>query len=194
MQKLRTEYWERIRDVKAEDMIFIDESGSNLGMTRLYGRAEEGKRVYDSVPASRGKNVTIIGAIALKGLVAFINILGASDSLVFEAFITTLLVPNLWKGACVMADNASIHKEKDIRPIIEEAGARLEFLPPYSPDFSPIENCWSKVKLLIRSMSPRTYVELEKAITQAFSQITLRDIHNWFTHCCYCDSPFEEPI
>jgi len=194
VQKLRTEYWERIRDVKAEDMVFIDESGSNLGMTRLYGRAEEGKRVYDSVPASRGKNVTIIGAIALKGLVAFINILGASDSLVFEAFIATLLVPSLWKGACVMVDNASIHKEKDIRPIIEEAGARLEFLPPYSPDFSPIENCWSKVKLLIRSISPRTYAELEKAITQAFSQITLRDIHNWFTHCCYCDSPFEEPI
>jgi len=175
-------------------MVFIDESGSNLGMTRLYGRAEEGKRVYDSVPASRGKNVTIIGAIALKGLVALINILGGSDSLVFEAFIATLLVPNLWKGACVILDNASIHKEKDIRPIIEKAGARLEFLPPYSPDFSPIENCWSKVKSLIRSMSPRTYPDLEKAIAQAFSQITLQDIHNWFTHCCYCDSPFEEPI
>ena len=75
MQKLRAEYWERIRDVKAEDMVFIDESGSNLAMTRLYGRSEKGKRVYDSVPASRGKNLTIIGAIALKGLVAFINIL-----------------------------------------------------------------------------------------------------------------------
>lgn len=175
-------------------MVFIDESGSNLGMTRLQGRAEKGKRVYDSVPRNRGKNVTIIGALALKGLVAFINIWGASDSLVFEAFIAKLLVPNLWKGACVIIDNASIHQEKDIKPIIEEVGARLEFLPPYSPDFSPIENCWSKVKLLIRSMSPRTYAELEKAIAQAFSQMTLRDIHNWFSHCCYCDSPFEEPI
>ncbi len=83
---------------------------------------------------------------------------------------------------------------KDIKPIIEEVGARLEFLPPYSPDFSPIENFWSKVKLLIRSVSPRTHAKLEKAIAQAFIQITLRDIHNWFTHCCYCDSPFEEPI
>ena len=194
MQKLRAEYWERIRDVKAEDMVFIDESGSNLAMTRLYGRSEKGKRVYDSVPASRGKNLTIIGAIALKGLVAFINILGASNSVMFEAFIATLLVPNLWKGACVILDNASIHKEKDIRPIIEEAEARLEFLPPYSPDLSPIENCWSKVKSRIRSMSPRTYAELEKALAQAFSEITLKDIHNWFTHCCYCDSPFKEPI
>jgi transposase len=89
-------------------------------------------------------------------------------------------------------DNASIHKEKDIRPIIEGVGARLEFLPPYSPDFSPIENCWSKVKEIIRSRELRTYADLEKVIVEAFNQISLRDIHNWFTHCCYCDSPFRE--
>jgi transposase len=194
VQKLRTEYWERIRDVRVEDLVFIDESGSNLGMTRLQGRAEAGMRVYDSVPASRGKNVTIIAAIALKGLIAFVNLLGASDSLAFEAFIAQLLVPNLWKGACVIMDNASIHKAEDLKPIIEAVEARLEFLPPYSPDLSPIENCWSKVKSILRSMSPRTYAELEKAIAQALSQITLRDIHHWFTHCCYCDSSFEEPV
>lgn len=193
MQKLREEYWEKIRDVRAEDLGFVDESGSNLGMTRLYGRAEKGQRVYDSVPLNRGKNVTIIGAIALKGLLAFINVFGAANGLIFEAFIATLLVPNLWKGACVLMDNASIHQKETLEPILQEVGARLEFLPPYSPDFSPIENCWSKVKILIRSMSPRTYADLEKAIVQAFSQITLRDIHHWFTHCCYCDTPFKEP-
>ena len=110
-------------------------------MTRLQGRAEAGKRVDDSVPARRGKNVTLIGAIALKGFVAFVNLWGASDSLTFEALIAQLLVPNLWKGACVIMDNASIHKAKDLKPIIEAAEARLEFLPPYSPDFSPIEHC-----------------------------------------------------
>ncbi|MCA2553959.1 MAG: transposase [Microcystis sp. M04BS1] len=89
--------------------------------------------------------------------------------------------------------NASIHQKETLEPILQEVGARLEFLPPYSPDFSPIENCWSKGKILIRSMSPSTYADLEKAIVQAFSQITLRDIHHWFTHCCYCDTPFKEP-
>ena len=89
-------------------------------------------------------------------------------------------------------DNAAIHKEEDLRPLIENAGARLEFLPPYSPDFSPIENCWSKVKSILRSLAPRTYRDLVDAIQQAFKQITLRDIHSWFTHCCYCDSDFVE--
>ncbi len=112
MGKLREEYWERIRDVKAEDMVFVDESGSNLGMTRLYGRAEEGRRVYGSVPLNRGKNLRIIAAIALRGLVAFLNVLGAANGLIFEAFIATLLVPNLWKGACVLMDNASIHRKE----------------------------------------------------------------------------------
>jgi transposase len=173
-------------------MVFIDEAGSNLAMTRLYGRAEEGRRVYDSVPLNRGKNVTIIGAIALRGLVAFLNILGAANGLIFEAFIATLLIPNLWEGACVLMDNASIHRKETLEPMLKEVGARLEFLPPYSPDFSPIENCWSKVKTLIRSMSPRTYADLEKAIVQAFSQITLKDIHHWFTHCCYSGVPSYE--
>jgi transposase len=192
VQQKRVEYWERIKDVKSEDMVFIDEAASNRGMTRLQGRAEKGKRAYGIVPKSRGKSVTMIGAIALKGIIAFVNIWGASDSLTFEAFIAQLLVPNLWEGACVILDNSSIHKEKDIRPIIEGVGARLEFLPPYSPDFSPIENCWSKVKEIIRSREPRTYADLEKVIVEAFNQISLRDIHNWFTHCCYCNSPFHE--
>jgi hypothetical protein len=110
--KLREEYWERIRDVKAEDIVFVGESGSNLGMTRLYGRAEEGRRVYGSVPLNRGKNLRIIAAIALRGLVAFLNVLGAANGLIFEAFIATLLIPNLWKGACVLMDNASIHRKE----------------------------------------------------------------------------------
>ena len=170
----------------------MDESGSNLGMTRTQARSLQGQRAYGSTPVQRGQNVTIIGAIALRGIVAFVNILGASNRLTFEAFIVRYLLPNLWEGACVIMDNAAIHKEEDLRPLIEKAGARLEFLPPYSPDFSPIENCWSKVKSILRSLAPRTYRDLVDAIQQAFKQITLRDIHSWFTHCCYCDSDFVE--
>jgi transposase len=78
------------------------------------------------------------------------------------------------------------------KPLIEAVGASLDFLPPYSPDFSPIENCWSKLKNSIRSLEPRTYQELERAIILAFEQISLKDIHYWFTHCCYCDFPYSE--
>ncbi|MGH2414381.1 MAG: transposase, partial [Microcystaceae cyanobacterium] len=152
-------------------------------MTRLRARAIKGQRAYGDRPQQRGKNVTLIGAIALKGLVAEINLLGSIDSLTFEAFMIRHLIPNLWKDAYVLMDNASIHQEKVLRPLIESVGAQLDFLPPYSPDFSPIENCWSKLKSSIRSLAPRRYQDLEKAIISAFEQISLKDIHHWFTHC-----------
>jgi transposase len=192
VQNLRLEYWEKIKNVKPENLIFIDESGSNLAMEREYARAFEGSRAYGTVPLNRGKNITIIGAIALRGLIAYINLLGAANSIVFEAFIVQLLIPNLWQGAVVVMDNSRIHKEEDLRPLIEAKGASLTFLPPYSPDFSPIENCWSKIKSFLRSSAARTYKDLDQAIKKAFEHITLRDIHNWFTHCCYCDFPFSD--
>ncbi|MEL6231302.1 MAG: transposase, partial [Cyanobacteria bacterium J06627_3] len=84
--------------------------------------------------------------------------------------------------------NCSIHKDETVLRLIESAGARLIYLPPYSPDFSPIENCWSKLKTILRSIGARTYPDLAKAIDDAFSQISLEDIRSWFTHCCYCTS------
>jgi transposase len=190
VQKLRVAYWETVRDIKAEDMVFIDEAGSNLGMTPLYGRSLKGTRAYGKAPVRRGENVSMIGAIALKGLLVVIELLGATQAIQFEAFIANILVPLLWSGAYVIMDNAKIHQEEFIRPLIERAGAHLIFLPPYSPDFSPIENCWSKVKQIIRSLEPRNYIELHQAIQTAMQSVTLKDIHNWFTHCCYCDAPF----
>lgn len=192
MQKLRGEYWQKIQAIKASDLVFIDESGVNLGMTRGQARAIKGERAYGNRPQQRGKNVTLIGAIALKGLVAQVNLLGAADSLTFEAFIVRYVIPNLWKGAVVIMDNSSIHQEKHLKPLMEEVGAFLEFLPPYSPDFSPIEHCWSKLKSILRSLAPRTYQELEQAIVRGFEQISLADIHHWFTHCCYCEQPYSE--
>jgi len=190
VQKLRVDYWEKVRDIKTEDMVFVDEAGSNLGMTPLYGRSLKGTRAYGKAPVQRGENVSMIGAIALKGLLVVTELLGATQAIQFEAFIANILVPLLWSGASVMMDNARIHQEKFIRPLIEGVGANLIFLPPYSPDFSPIENCWSKVKQIIRSLEPRNYAELHQAIQTAIESITLEDIHNWFTHCCYCDAPF----
>ncbi len=157
-------------------------------MVRSFARSPKGQRAHGSRPQNRGKNVSLIGAIGLEGLVTQISLLGATDGLTFEAFVSQNLVTKLWKGACVVMDNCSIHKGKEIEALITQAGARLIYLPPYSPDFSPIENCWSKIKSLLRSIGARTYPDLAKAIEDAFSQVSLKDIRGWFTHCCYCTS------
>ncbi len=157
-------------------------------MVRLWARSEKGQRAYGKRPSKRGQNISIIGAIGLKGIIAKSSLLGGTDAVTFEAFISQKLVPKLWKGACVIMDNCSIHKGKNIRFLIEEAGAKLLDLPTYSPDFNPIENCWSKLKSILRKIGARTYPDLAKAIEYAFSQISEDDIRNWFIHSCYCTS------
>ena len=157
---------------------------------RMYARAPRGQRARGTRPHKRGKNVSMIGAIALSGIIASANLLGSIDGLTFEAFVLNKLIPQLWRGAVVVWDNYSIHKGKEIEQAIVSAGARLIYLPPYSPDFNPIENCWSKVKNILRSIGARTYKDLDAAIAFAYSQISLKDIRNWFAHSCYCISPF----
>ena len=119
-------------------------------------------------------------------MVASRNIYGAVNGITFEAFILRELVPKLWQGACVVMDNAKIHLGEIVREVIEQAGASLMYLPPYSPEFSPIENFWSKVKAILRKIKARNYKDLIEAITSAMLQVTQKDIRNWFTHCCYC--------
>lgn len=188
VQLKRGEYWNQIRHIKEEDLIFIDESGVNLALVRLYARSLKGERARGEKPQKRGKNVSILGALSLKGVIASMNIYGSVDGLTFEAFIITQLIPKLWKGACVVMDNAQIHLGKIIRQEIEKVGAKLVYLSPYSPDFSPIENFWSKVKAILKKISPRTNCDLVQAIDLAMENVTEKDIHHWFTHCCYCTS------
>ncbi len=188
VQSLRVDFWLKIKGVLTENLIFLDESGVNLSLIRQFARATKGKRAYSSRPQKRNKNVSIIGAIGLKGVISKYSLLGATDGLTFEAFISQKLVPQLWEGAYVVMDNCSIHKGKGIESLIEKAGAKLIYLPPYSPDFSPIENCWSKIKNILRSIGARNYPSLAQAIEDAFSKVSLKDIQGWFTHCCYCTS------
>ena len=122
----------------------------------------------------------MISAIALKGILASINLLGSTDRLTFEAFVVRKLVPKLWKGATVVWDNYSIHKGKEIEKAIASVGAKLIYLPPYSPDFNPIEKLWSQLKNTLRSIGARTYQDLDLAIAEAYSQVSLKDIRNWF--------------
>ena len=190
VQQLRLDYWKEIEGIEPTDLIFLDESGCNLALTRMYARSQCGLRAYGHKPSKRGQNVSIVGAVSLNGMVSSFNILGAYDSLTFEAFVIRHLVPKLWKGACVVMDNCTIHKGDVIRQAIEKMGARLVYLPPYSPDFSPIENLWSKLKSYLKKLEARTYRALVDGIQEGFATINLQDIHNWFTHCCYCTSPF----
>lgn len=157
-------------------------------MVRLYARSLRGQRARGVRPHKRGRNVSMIGAISVKQVVASVNLLGGTDGITYDAFISQKLVPKLWKGACVLIDNYSIHKGEEVKKAIEAVGAKVLYLPPYSPDFSPIENFWSKVKGILRSLGARTYQALEQAIAEAFSQVSEPDIRNWFTHCCYCTS------
>jgi transposase len=188
VQLLRIQFWLQIQGIPAQKLIFLDEAGANLSLIRHSARAKKGKRAHGSRPQKRSKNVSIIGAIGIRGVLSQYSILGATDGLTFEAYIAQKLVPLLEKGDYVIMDNCSIHKGGDIEKLIEYAGAKLIYLPPYSPDFSPIENYWSKVKNILRSIGARSYPDLASAIETAFNQVSLNDIYNWFTHCCYCTS------
>jgi transposase len=164
---------------------FIDESGVNLAMTRLYGRAPRGERAPGSVPINYGSNITIIGALGMKGLGAVMTVDGATDGEVFRAYVGKVLSPSLKRGDVVVMDNLRAHKVSGIREAIEGRGARLVYLPPYSPDLSPIECCWSKLKSALRAVGARSRRALERAIKEAISTISKSDAAAWFTHCGY---------
>lgn len=128
--------------------------------------------------------------MALRGLMGEMTLPGATDGLAFKTYVMRVLVPNLWAGACVVMDNLPAQKEvAGIREALESVGATVVYLSPYSPDFSPIENCWSKVKEFLRARAARTYAQLDQAITDALCAVTPQDIIGWFTHCCCCILP-----
>jgi transposase len=164
---------------------FIDESGVNIAMTRLWGRAPKGQRVVGSVPQNWGSNITLLAALSASGVCATMTIEGATDTDVFCAYVSQVLSPTLCAGDIVVMDNLSAHKAQKVRELIEAKGARLVYLPPYSPDLNPIERCWSKIKTYLRAAKARTSERLNEAIKQAFETITESDARAWFKHCGY---------
>ncbi len=136
VQSKRVEFWARIREIRIEDLIFIDESGVNLAMLRLYARALKGQRARGTKPQKRGRNISMVTALSVEKVLASSNIYGSVDGVTFEAFIVTKLVPKLWKNACVVMDNARIHLGEMVKEAIEKVGATVIYLSPYSPEFS----------------------------------------------------------
>lgn len=137
VQKVRVEYWEKVKDIEPENLVFLDETGVILGLARTHARSEKGTRVYEMKPFYRGAKVTVIGAISMKKVVALMTINGSMNSQAFEVFIEKLLLPQLWSGAVVVMDNLPAHKLASIEPMIESVGAKVLCLSPYSPDFNP---------------------------------------------------------
>jgi transposase len=166
-------------------LVFVDESGVNIAMTRLYGRAPRGERVTDSAPQNYGENVTMLGALSATGLCALMTVNGATDGAVFAAFVREVLAPTLSEGDIVVLDNLGAHRSEAAREAVEARGARLQFLPPYSPDLNPIERCWSKIKTALRAAKARTREALERAIKQAIATVSESDARAWFKHCGY---------
>lgn len=157
----------------------------HLGLTRLYGRAPKGDRLYDNEsPGNRGQNVSLIGGMSIDGLIATMSIIGSVNTDVFLFYIQKILIPQLWVGAIVLMDNLPVHHAYVVREAIEAAGAKLVFLPPYSPDLSPIELCWSKLKQLLRSAKARTHEALDRALTTIINDcLSSDDALDWFAHC-----------
>jgi transposase len=188
VQKLRLEYWDKIKDIDPKNLVFIDETGILLGLTRTHARSEQGTRAYDLKPFYRGAKVTAIGAISIDKVVALMTMNDSMDGKAFEVFVSKFLVPNLWTSAVVVMDNLSAHKLASIEPMIEAVGASILLLSPYSPDFNPIELWWSQLKSFLRSFTPTTVEKVDTIIATALELMNPQHLRNWFANCCYCTS------
>ncbi len=188
MQKLRCEYWDHVLEIDPENLVFLDETGVLLGLTRTRARSPHGSRVYDLKPFYRGAKVTVIGAISLSKVVAVMTLNGSMDGDAFEVFIEKCLVPQLWPGAVVVMDNLPAHNLASIEPLMQAVGASVLTLSPYSPDFNPIELWWSHLKSFLRHFSPTTTKMVDTLIATALDLVNSKHLRNWFANCCYCTS------
>ena len=165
--------------------IFVDETAVNTAMTRRYGRAPRGERAHDSAPRNYGSHTSVIGAMGLRGLVATLTVEGAVDTLCFDAYAEKLLATRLRPGDVAVLDNLTAHRASRIEEVAQSRGAQVLWLSPYSPDFSPIEQGWSKIKAFLRGAKARTAGALDEALSQAIRLVTKSDIRGWFKHCGY---------
>lgn len=175
----------RRRRSPAHRLIFIDETWAKTNMVRLRGRAPVGQRLVDKTPHGHWKTTTLIAALGMDGIRCSTTVDGAVNADVFEAFVKQVLLPELKPGDVVVMDNLSSHKRVRTRALIEGVGARLRFLPPYSPDLNPIEMIFAKIKQLLRSLACRTRDALWREMQSVLDQITPTDAANCFRHCGY---------
>ena len=185
VQAEREQFRAEMASTQTEDLVFLDESGVTTSLTRLYGRAPRGVRVVDHVPQGHWKVLTILGALTRDGMLATMTVEAATDSEVFAAYISQVLVPRLGPGQVVVMDNLQAHKAAGIRELIEAAGCRVRYLPPYSPDLNPIEPAWAQVKAELRRVAARNEDALQRALGPALDRVSAENARAYFRHCGY---------
>ncbi len=181
----RAAWKEQAQPLDAGKLVFLDECGSTIALTRVYGRSPKGKRARGSVPRNRRANITLIASLSLQGMGEALILDGSADTTAFEISIEQILAPSLQAGQIVILDNLNTHTGDKVRQAIEAQGCQLLFLPSYSPDLSPIEEAFSKLKAFLRRVGARTPETLQEALGQALLTITVQDAHGWFGHCGY---------
>jgi transposase len=169
--------------------VFLDETGTNTAMTRLYGRAPRGQRLVEAVPEARWQATTLISAIRRGGVVGSLVFKGATDEMAFRTYVEKVLVPALRPGDIVVLDDLAAHKVTGVARALRKAGAGLWYLPPYAPDLNPIEAIWSKVKGLVRKAKARTTEALWDAVGRALEAVTPQDCQGCFASCGYHATP-----
>ena len=185
VQIKRADFIAAMEDINPSDIIVLDESGADLSMTSEYARAEGGKRANSPKPHIPGSKFSIIGAIGITCIIAAMYIQTSVNAEIFRTFVEQLLNPKLGPGKYVIMDNVGFHKNDAIVTLIESTGAKVVFLPPYSPDLSPIEKMWSKIKEFLKRIKPRSNAEFHNALTVALHEINEDDLSNWYEECGY---------
>jgi len=169
--------------IAPETLVFLDETSTHTSFTRRSGRAPRGERVLGSVPRNHGPNVSCLMAISPTGVLAPLAVEGAIDSTIFVRWLQDWLLPSLPPGTTIICDNLSVHRHEAVRPAIEAADCHLRYLPPYSPDFNPIEQVFSMLKARLRAAASRTFETLVPAIGAALDATTPEQLANCYRHC-----------
>jgi transposase len=171
--------------VDPQRLVFVDEMGTHTSLYSLYAWSKRGERAYCSMPRNRGKNTTVLASMSLEGMGPALAVEGATTATVFEAYVEEVLAPSLRAGQTVVMDNLSAHKGERIRELVDARGCQLLYLPPYSPDLSPIEEAFSKIKGILRNAQARSREALIEAMGRALDAITPQDARGFFEHCGY---------
>ena len=186
MKAKRQEWHDFQKTADSGKLVFLDESGVNIGMTRLYGRARSQDRVVEAIPNVRFHRTTVLSSIRWDGTLKSYVFEGALSGEYFKKYIDEFLAPSLSPGDSVVMDNLSSHKLKGVSESIRAVGAEVLYLPPYSPDLNPVELMWSKMKAILCKMKIRSKDLLGDAIENALNSVTTSDISGWFRHDGYC--------
>ena len=184
-EEARARWRERVAALDPSRLVFVDECGSNVGLSPLRARAPRGERAHGRAPRNRGKNTTLLASMGAAGMGPCAAVEGATTAKVFEAYVGQVLAPSLRPGQMVVLDNLGAHKGERVRELVGARGCEVLFLPAYSPDFSPIEEAFSKLKALLRREKARTKEALVEAMGRALDAITPEDVKGWFSHCGY---------